>query len=924
MPAPDRGRSAAVLAATLLLFAAGLSGCGGDGGSRGPTTGTDRTGDGAGGESAEVEGEGRLGSDVLPERYALDLSVDPSRDALFGAERIYVDITRRTDTIELHGRGLDIREVSVQVLGDEALDAEWQPIDDEGLARLALPQPVGPGAAIIRVVWSAPYSQSLQGAYRVEMGDDSYVFTQFEPLSARTVFPCFDEPRFKTPYDLSLTVRPTDVAVANGVTDTRVDAINDRKRVRFERTKPLPTYLVAFAVGPFDVVEAEIPPNDVRSQSLPFRGLAPAGRGELLGYAMEQTPVLLAALEDYFGTAYPYEKLDIVAVPDFGAGAMENAALVTFRDTLLLLDPDSASAAEKMRFAGTMAHELAHHWFGNQVTLAWWNDLWLNEGFATWVESKATEAWSPRDQPALHDRLWVMSAMRVDGLESARQVRQPISSSHDIHNAFDAITYGKGAGVLAMYERWLGEATFRDAVRRYLRENRRAGVARSEDFFAAVNTEAEEDLTPSMTTFLEQPGIPVLETNLVCDDEGPPRVMVRQSRYRPAGSTLEAEGQWQVPVCIKFSGGGRTCAMVTEAEQGIPLEGADGCPRWYHPDAEGQGYYAWTMPSEQLDDLRRRGLDDLTAAEKLSLVNALNAGFRSGAFSADDVLSLYRRFTIEDDRPVAIAPMDVLGFIADHLVDENQETSWRKYARGLYERHYDRLGWEVTSRREPGQTARLRGDVIRFMVDVADQRSVLNEAVREARALTGYRRDDEWHLDAVPPELIGTTLVLASEDGDSRWFDHLEELFDETADPLLRRALLNALSSFRDDDLAERSRQLVFDERLRSNERFTPLAAQLSDERTREDTWAFMQENWDQLTETISPYALAYMPRLTGGFCSAEKAAEVEAFFAPKVAELPGAPRNLASTLETIRLCSATADAQRAAVRRFLTERSER
>jgi len=907
--------------ATLFLAVA----CGGGAGTEARSDGTGASAalGGAGGE-VDGSGEGRLGSDVIPERYALDLSVDPSREALFGIVRIDVDLVRRTDEILLHGQGLDVKEATLQVLGDEApLEATWTQVDDEGLARLSLPQQAGPGAAILRIVWSAPYAKNLQGAYQVAVGDDRYVFTQFEPLSARTVFPCFDEPRFKTPYDLSLTVRPEDVAISNAPAESQTDAVNDRKRVRFERTRPLPTYLVAFAVGPFDLVESEIPPNDIRSRPLPFRGVAVRGEGELLAYAMEHTPVLLSGLEEYFGTGYPYEKLDIIAVPDFGAGAMENAGAVTFRDTLLLIDPESAPGGQKMRFAGTMAHELAHHWFGNQVTLAWWNDLWLNEGFATWVESKSVAAWSPRDEPELHDRLWIMQAMRVDGLSSARQVRQPIASSHDIHNAFDTITYGKGAGVLAMYERWLGETTFRDAVRRYLRENRRAGVARSEDFFAALDAEAESPLTPSLRTFIEQPGIPTVATRLACDEEGGGiRVEVRQERYRPAGSTVEAEGRWQIPMCLRWAGGGRTCALVTEAEQAIPLEGAERCPQWFHPDAEGTGYYLWTMPTDQLDDLRRRGLDDLTPGEKLSVVGALNAGFKSGAFPAADVLSLYGRFTTDDSRPVAIAPMDVLAFVEEHLVSEDQSAEFRRYARALYERHYDRLGLEK-NRRESAATSRLRADVIGYMVQVADQRPVLNEAVRAARSLTGYRRDEDFHLDEAPPELFDTALVIAAEIGDRRYFDHLESMFDKAGTPRVRRALLVALSSFRDDELADRSRRLVFDDRLRANERLTVLAAQLSDDRTREDTWAFVQENWGQLKETVSPYALAYMPYLLDGFCSETKAAEVEAFFAGKVAELPGAPRNLSAALETIRLCAATADAQRASVRAFLSERAE-
>src|SRR5690606_26969975 len=341
-------------------------------------------------------------------------------------------------------------------------------------------------------------------------------------------------------------------------------------------------------VGPLDVVEAPpIAGSDVRDRPIPLRGVAPRGQGARLAYALEHTPRMVESLERYFGRPYPYAKLDLIAVPDFGAGAMENAGAITFRDSLLLLD-ESAPVRQQRGFAYITAHELAHQWFGNLVTMAWWDDLWLNEAFATWMETRTIEETFPQHAPQVAEMSTVLDALDADSLASARQIREPIETEHDIHNAFDSITYSEGNGVLAMMERWLTPEVFQRGVQRYLREHQ-GGNARAEDLFAALSAEAGRDVSGPFTSFIAQSGAPLVEATPSCED-GRGRVALRQSRYVPRGSRASAERTWQIPVCVRYGVGReahRECTLLTEREGSIELP--SGCPAWVMPNADGVG-----------------------------------------------------------------------------------------------------------------------------------------------------------------------------------------------------------------------------------------------------------------------------------------------------------------------------------------------
>ncbi|HVR80469.1 MAG TPA: M1 family metallopeptidase, partial [Luteimonas sp.] len=385
------------------------------------------------GVSGEVP-TGPLPRNVVPTLVQLQLKVDPQQARFSGSTRIEATIAAPTKVIWMHGR--DLKIVKAQVLmGERRIALTAEQVDVSGVLKLVAAEEIPAGKGTIEIAFDAPFGE-LQGAYKVKPDGRDYVVTQMEPLGARNTFPGFDEPSFKQPWDITLIVPKDDVAVANSVEAKTEDLHDGWKKVTFNRTEALPSYLVAFAVGPWDVAQGpDIAPNGARTTPIKLRGIAAHGQGDRMKYSLAHTPEIVRALEDYFGTPYPFDKLDNVAAPDFWAGAMENAGLIVYRDTLMFPD-ETSPVARRQSFWGVSAHELAHQWFGDLVTMKWWDDIWLNEGFATWMGNKIHGQLQPQahtDRGLLEGAL---GAMGADSLASTRRIHEPIKDFTDIQSAF--------------------------------------------------------------------------------------------------------------------------------------------------------------------------------------------------------------------------------------------------------------------------------------------------------------------------------------------------------------------------------------------------------------------------------------------------------------------------------------------------------
>jgi alanyl aminopeptidase len=516
--------------------------------------------------------DGRLPPTATPLRYSLALEIDPGKPRFSGRVRILVSIEHATQFIVLHGRDLHLTSIAAHLQGRAIAGLATPRVAHGGSAPeelvLTFAEKLPAGQATIEIAYDAPFSSTLGGLYRVNDADRWYAFTQFQATDARRAFPCFDEPGFKTAFDISITAPKGLIAIANAPETIHKD-VGASTTFGFATTRPLPTYLVALAVGDFDVRPAPASP-------IPLRLVATKGKAQLGGPALEATQALTALLADYFGIRYPYEKLDIVAVPDFAAGAMENAGLITFQEELLLIDPKTITTRTRRDQALVIAHELAHQWFGNLVTMQWWDDLWLNEGFATWMEAKIVDKWRPTFGARLERLVGAQDVMDTDALKSARAVRQPVNSTDEAMEAFDGITYQKGAAVLGMIESWIGEDVFQKGVRDYLRANAWKN-AKAEDLLRALDLASNKDVSKVASSFLDKPGVPAVSVTASCDKKEV-QLAIKQTPWHPLGGAAAANASWTIPTCMRAEGTkGDVCAIVGPETATKELPGAK-CP----------------------------------------------------------------------------------------------------------------------------------------------------------------------------------------------------------------------------------------------------------------------------------------------------------------------------------------------------------
>lgn len=854
---------------------------------------------------------GVLPEGVTPTRYALTLDVDPAAGTFRGEVDIAVRLDARRDAVWLHGQGLTVTAAEVRPASGPAVTARWTPGGRDGVAALRFGAPVDAGVVTLHLAFEAPLNRQLEGLYRVESGGDAYAFTQFEALSARRAFPCFDEPRFKTPFDLTVVTARDHGAVTNTV-ELASEVRDDGRRVHhFAATESLPTYLLAFCVGPLEVVEADpLPPNEVRANPIPLRGVAARGKGQFLRRALASAAPLVAMMERYFARAYPYPKLDLIAVPDFGPGAMENAGAITFRETLLLVRPDAP--VDQMRGVDSvLAHELAHHWFGNLVTLRWWDDIWLNESFATWMAARATEEVFPAHHAAAAQVMSTHNAMGADALSTAVPVRRPITSDNDLRGGSSAIVYAKGAGVLRMVERWMGEEHFRDAIRAYLRAHEH-GTAVSADLFRALaDASPERPLAATLRTFVETPGVPELSVDLVCDASGR-KVTVTQRRFSlPAGAHHEG-GPWAVPVCVRYPEGARTavaCALIEGAQGEVSL-GAGTCPAWVMPNADAGGYYRWSLPPARLAALVAQGWASLTPAERLSTMNNARAAFTAGSLDYAALRPVLARAAGDAERLVAV---DALGFWTRVLEEELTGAAAaraRREVTALYARSWAPLGW-ARRPNEPVERSLLRRDLAAFLGLVAN-----DPAVRAAGARVGAQWLAAQDGGGVPAELAGAAMAMLLRGADEATVGRVIARAVGSDDAIVRYRLLGALGHAPTALLTSRVLPLMADPRLRVSEVFSPLGAAMERSETRAAAFGWLEANADAAFARVSVNGRAGTPWIGARFCRREDQERVRAFFAPRLAAVNGAEAQLRGALEAVAVCAAEREAQAAGLAR--------
>jgi alanyl aminopeptidase len=832
----------------------------------------------------------RLGDTATPLEYALELAIDPRAGEFSGEVRIAMRINRYSNLLWLNAAKLTIESVVFEQ-ENRTLPVAVVPGGEDFVGLQARGPHFAPGIALVTIRYRAPYETvGSQGLFRQEDRGDSYVLSQFEPLYARRAFPCFDEPGWKTPWRLTIEAPADDVVVSNTPQLNVAPAPGRRgwTRHEFAPTKPLPTYLVALAVGPFDVVDG----GTAGANKTRLRYVALKGRGAETRWAAEVTPKLLELLEEYFGP-YPFDKLDALAIPQtVFFGAMENVGLITYASQLLLATPREETREFRRRYASVAAHEMAHMWFGNLVTLAWWDDAWLNEAFATWMADKVIA----RFRPEWSSGWWLHyargRALELDRLASARRIRNPVTEKNDIPDAFDNITYLKGAAVLSMFENWFGPEPFRDGVRAYLKRHA-LGNATAEDFIRALGAASGKgtEALAVFRAFIEQPGVPLVDVALDCAKE--PTMVLRQQRLRPVGSRAE-ELKWTTPACVRY-GGATQCADIQNGASRIRLD-APACPAWLAANAGGRSYYVPRYESALGAKLRSQA-SELGADEMVSATIDARVLAESGLLPLGEALGWGDAAVAHPYYVARLEGIDLLHDLRDAWLTDQEAAAKRDIIARRVRPLATELGWNEA----PGDSddlRELRARLLPYAAETEDDGKLRAEARTLAAAWLATR-------EAVPASLTRAVLDTAARFADGETYGQLEAAALKSVDLRERHYLLTALAKTRDDKLRGRALGLALRDEVNGRDAEDLLYNALEDDANRRAGFDFLRANYDALAAKLPHSSLAGLLSPLGDLCTREERDLFAGFFRERAKSLYGGPRQYQQSLERIDLCIA-------------------
>ncbi|NQY98067.1 MAG: M1 family metallopeptidase [Henriciella sp.] len=862
---------------------------------------------------------GPLDASPYPVHYQLDLTLDPREAGFGGTVAITLEVTERTSGVYLHGCDLDVTDVRARVGDASYTRGVWQPVLDSGVAWLDFGQTVDPGQFVVEIDYNAAFDANLSGLFKVTEQGDAYALAKSESIQARRFMPGFDQPAFKAPFDITLTIPETDSAISNAP-EASVEMLGDGlKRVTFETTRPLPTYLLSLAVGSFDVVVAGMmPPNEVRSEPIPLRGFARRGKGAQLALALETAPELVRIFEEALQQPYPYKKLDIVAAPQWPSGATELAAAITYRESRILAGPDTGPAALRSLLA-IHAHEVGHMWFGNLVTPPWWDDLWLKEGFASWGEGASLSVLYPGEGYELDAIVDGISAMDLDSLASARAVREPIALNQNVRNAYDAITYNKGLAVIGMVDSYFGADVFRPALGRYVAAFE-DGVAGSPEFFEIIGEETGEPaLTAAFRSFVEQNGLPLVTVSM--DGESGPEIRLSQSQYTPLGGAGDGDKSWLIPVCIAASVEGerrRNCQILGEEGATQTFEDVNSTPvvaDWVLPNAGGTGYYRFSMSAKMWNDLGP-AFDQLSAAEKLVTLDSAGAEFAAGRMPIDTLWRFIDEAVRDDERRVVQAAIRQASRLGGLLAsDEAAILGYRANVIDVFRDRYTALDQHGG---DDPELAIMKSSLEQFLIsagqDVALRQSLANAAGNYI-GLEGVSSDRSLNSDEY---FIGLAIGLQAYG--EPYLDRLLAVRTSFDDPVFEQALAYAIGQNQDPELTDRILELALSGTLGTRETLAMVQGQMQQPLTRAKTWQRLNQNFEAYLNVIPRQRRRFSPALANTMCSNTARDELVALFEAYGDLVPGHERSLSETVERIELCAALEAAKGAETRAFFSD----
>ena len=846
----------------------------------------------------------RLPGAVVPDHYTLWFGPDLEAATFQGRETIDVQVRTASREIVLHAADMTFGEVTV-VSGGRTQRARVTLQPRNETATLIVPRPLQAGPATLRIAYQGILNDKLRGFYLSKANGRRYAVSQLEATDARRAFPSFDEPAYKATFDISLTIDAGDAAISNGaqVSDTPGPGPGTHTVV-FTRTPKMSAYLVALIVGDFVCREGA-------SGGIPVRVCSTPDKRALTGFALEAASQQLVFYNEYFGITYPFGKLDIIAVPDFSAGAMENVGAIVFRERLLLADPEHASLGARKNIAGVIAHEIAHMWFGDLVTMKWWDDIWLNEGFATWMANKPLAQWKPEWRVDLDDVSDTLTAKATDAFRTTRPVRMDVESPAQINEVFDAIAYQKGAGVLRMVESFVGPELFRQGVASYLRKYAFANAA-AEDFWNEVTRVTGKPVDRIMKSYIDQAGVPLVSVRASCVG-GNTTLDVHQERFvgTPDAPPARAAQVWTIPVCFKArAGGAPQCEVSDRRDQRFVMQGCDAPP---YANAESRGYYFTDATPDAIRALARDGGAALSPAERLGLLGDEWWMARSGRHDIGDFLDLAAGLAGDDTTEITQQIRLRLGYVGEYLVPTDLRGRFEQWVRDGFSPALDAMGMPGDAGDADDRQAR-RASLLRLVGDAGNSA----DAQRMARELAIR------YLEA-PASLSGTlapaVLDIAAIGGDAALYDrYLARLNTPGIVPEEYYRFFNALSWFRDPALVRRTLEWSLTPAVRTQDTGALIAGLLGHPWARDAAWVFTQARWADLTKRLGTFQ--GIPSIVAGlqqFCSAQKAADIRRFFRSN--PIASSERTLRQSIERVETCAAVKARQAPALAAWLSSR---
>jgi len=806
----------------------------------------------------------RLPDGVHPEHYTLALTPDLKAATFSGEETIDVTMDRPAKSITLNAAEIQFLDVSETPTGGTA-PAQTAVItkdDSKEQAMFTFPQTLS-GKVTLHIRYNGILNDKLRGFYLSKTPLRNYAVTQFEPTDARRAFPSFDEPALKATFDIALTVDANDTVISNtNIIEDKPSSVPKKHTLRFATTPKMSTYLVAFLVGDFQCSTGRVDDTPIRACSTP-------DKVKLTKFAVDAAEFSLHYYDNYFGIKYPMPKLDMVALPDFEAGAMENFGCLTYRETDLLVDEKSANIPAQKRVAEVVAHELSHQWFGDMVTMQWWDNLWLNEGFATWMEHKAAGAWHPEWNFPQDDATNLSDTLDYDAEGTTRPIRATVNTPDQINQMFDRISYEKAGAVIGMVENYLGEQAFRAGVHNYLQAHL-YGNATAEDFWTAQTTNSHQPVDKIMQSFVENSGVPLVSlTQTQPGGVGASEVTFSLSQN---AAISDRTANWSIPVCFKTADK-PVCDVLTPQRKSLPVPA--NAPILF-ANAASKGYYRVTYTPQQYSAILAKVTTALTPAERINLIGDRWALMQSGSGDVGEFLDLALVLKQEPNAAVLAHVLDKVSDVHDLIATGADRARLESVIRTQFSPIYKAMGGP--QRHEPYDHQEMRSTLFGILGWAKDP-TVMSQARQMTNDLfTGKRSDD--------PGLIDAAVGLAAGTGDRDLYDSMMVAVQRAVvDPNLEEEILHTLAFFQDPALVKRTLEYVVSGQVRNQDSASILAVLLSQTETQDQAWKWVQEHWPAVKAQLTVNSGAHVVGALHNFCTVQRRDEVKSFFATHTVE---------------------------------------